>query len=122
MAIIFAYIFLGLCAGTMSGLVGIGGGIIHVPLLIYLLKFPVHIATATSLFILAIMTASVTLVHIFDGSLTGWWLIVLLLIAGVIPGAHFGAFLSRKIHGLWIIRILGIILALTGIRVLWMAI
>ena len=107
--------------GLFSSMLGLGGGIIHVPLLIYLLKFPVHLATATSHFVLAIMTGSVTLVHIFDGSLTGQWLIVFFLIIGVIPGAQVGAFLSRKVHGVWIVRILGLVLALTGFRVLWMA-
>ena len=44
--------------GYFSSFLGIGGGIIHVPALVWLLNFPVHIATATSHFILAIMALS----------------------------------------------------------------
>ena len=49
---------LSLVVGYVSSLLGIGGGIIHVPALVHLLNFPVHIATATSHFILAIMALS----------------------------------------------------------------
>ena len=54
--------------GYLSSFLGIGGGIIHVPALIYFLDFPVHIATATSHFILAIMALTGTVVHIFTGN------------------------------------------------------
>ena len=55
-----------LAVGYLSSFLGIGGGIIHVPALVYLLDFPVHIATATSHFVLAIMALTGTLVHIYD--------------------------------------------------------
>ena len=58
-----------LAVGYLSSFLGIGGGIIHVPALVYFLDFPVHIATATSHFVLAIMALTGTLVHIWDGSL-----------------------------------------------------
>ena len=51
--------------GIFSGLFGIGGGIIHVPLMYSVLGMPVHIATATSHFILAI--TSLFAVIIFTG-------------------------------------------------------
>lgn len=53
-----------LIIGYISTLLGIGGGIIHVPILVNLLGFPVHIASATSHFILAIMSLTGTIVHI----------------------------------------------------------
>ena len=43
--------------GFLSSIFGIGGGVIHVPLMIYLLGFPVHVATATSHFVLACSSA-----------------------------------------------------------------
>jgi uncharacterized membrane protein YfcA len=105
--------------GLISSLLGIGGGIIHVPMMVYLLRFPVHFATATSHFTLAIMTFFGTLVHIYHGDLTGQWKIVLLLSAGVIAGAQIGAALSQKVHGSLIIKILSAVLALVGFRIIY---
>jgi hypothetical protein len=109
--------------GMASSILGIGGGIIHVPAMVNLLNFPVHLATATSHFILAVMTFVGTVVHLFDGSLTRAEVPGLLaLCAGAIIGARLGAHLSKRIHGRWIMRILAMALSLAGVRVLLMAI
>lgn len=107
--------------GMLSSLLGIGGGIIHVPVMIYLLDFPVHIATATSHFVLAIMTFAATIFHICTGNLTGRFPIVIALIAGVIVGAQVGAWASSKIGGKGIVRGLAIALLIAAARILWMA-
>lgn len=106
--------------GVFSSLLGLGGGIIHVPVMIYLLGFPVHIATATSHFILAIMTFSATIFHIVSGDLTGKYIMALGLITGVIPGAQLGAWASSKIGGKGIVRGLAIALLIASARILWM--
>jgi len=109
--------------GMASSILGIGGGIIHVPAMVNLLNFPVHLATATSHFILAAMTFVGTVVHLFDGSLTRAEAPGLLaLCAGAVIGARLGAHLSKRIHGRWIMRILAIALSLAGVRVLAAAI
>ena len=105
--------------GLISSILGIGGGIVHVPMMVYLLKFPVHFATATSQFILAIMTFFGTLVHIYNGNLSGQWRIVILLAIGVLGGAQLGAFLSQKLHGRLIIKILSAVLAFVGLRIIY---
>ena len=104
--------------GYASSFLGIGGGIIHVPALIYLLDFPVHIATATSHFILAIMALTGTLVHIGTGSLIEGAPYTLSLSIGALLGAPIGAALSNRIHSSWIIRSLGLALGLVAIRIL----
>jgi uncharacterized protein len=106
--------------GVLSSLLGLGGGIIHVPVMIYWLNFPVHIATATSHFVLAMMTLSATIFHIFMGHLTGKYMMALMLIIGVIFGAQFGARLSTKVSGKWIVRGLAIALMMAAARILWM--
>src|SRR5919206_4244748 len=53
--------------GFMSSILGIGGGVIHVPLLIQFLGYPAHVATATSHFILAIMSFTGTMTHLLSG-------------------------------------------------------
>jgi uncharacterized protein len=108
--------------GYLSSFLGIGGGIIHVPVLIYFLDFPVHIATATSHFVLAIMACTGTGVHLWDGSFQATGVIrhTLCLAVGVLLGAPIGAQLSNRIQGPWIVRSLAIALGLVGIRILFM--
>jgi uncharacterized protein len=54
--------------GLLSSLLGIGRGIIHVPLLVRALGFPTHIATATSHFVVAVMAGAGSLTHVLAGS------------------------------------------------------
>jgi uncharacterized membrane protein YfcA len=107
-----------LLVGYVSSFLGIGGGIIHVPALTYFLNFPVHVATATSHFILAIMALTGTLVHIATGTFTHGVHRTLALSIGVLLGAQIGARLSEKIQGSWIIRGLAIALGIVGLRIL----
>ena len=110
-----------LFVGYVSSFLGIGGGIIHVPALSYLLGFPIHVATATSHFILAIMALTGTLVHIATGTFTHGVHRTIALSIGVLAGAQIGARLSEKIRGRWIIRGLAIALGLVGLRILAIA-
>ena len=64
-------ILISIGVGFLSSLLGIGGGIIHVPALTHALNFPVHVATATSHFVLSITTLVATLIHISNGTLRG---------------------------------------------------
>ena len=111
--------FLSVLVGYFSPLFGIGGGIIHVPAMVQWLKFPVHIATATSHFILAIMAAVSVIAHYFSGSYENAALQTMAfgLIIGVIPGAQLGAFLSRRLKGKFIIKALAIAIGLVGVRI-----
>jgi uncharacterized protein len=104
--------------GFFSSLLGIGGGIIHVPVLVYLLHFPVHIATATSHFILANMALTGTLTHIVTGTFTHGVHRTIFLAIGVMAGAQLGARLSNLIGGSWILRSLAVALGLVGVRIL----
>jgi hypothetical protein len=104
--------------GFVSGLLGIGGGIIHVPVMATTLHFPVHVAAATSHFVLAFMAGEGTIVHIATGTL-GWNADLgqaALLAAGAIPGAQLGAQLARHIHTKVILRALAGALVLVGVR------
>ena len=104
--------------GYFSSFLGIGGGIIHVPALVWFLHFPVHIATATSHFILAIMALAGTLVHVWTGALAQAWPETLALAVGVLLGAQLGAYFSKRVKSAWIIRSLAFALGLVGIRIL----
>ncbi|MBP7053158.1 MAG: sulfite exporter TauE/SafE family protein [Phycisphaerae bacterium] len=113
---------LSFAVGMVSSILGIGGGIIHVPAMTTLLGFPVHIATATSHFILAVMSLTATTMHVLDGVL-GWAEAprVLAIAVGAVSGAQLGARLSKRIHGRWILRGLAAALGLVGVRILLVA-
>lgn len=104
--------------GFFSSLLGIGGGIMHVPIMTSLLHFPVHIAVATSQFVLGIMAAEGTAVHFSTGTL-GWnepLAQAALLSAGAVPGAQIGARAARRLRGTVVVRMLAVALVLVGIR------
>jgi uncharacterized protein len=113
-------IIISVIVGFLSPLLGIGGGIIHVPALVQWLQFPVYIATATSHFILAIMSTVSVIVHILQGSYQDAHVlkIVLGLCLGVIPGAQLGAYISHRLQTSVIIKILAVCLAIVGLRIL----
>ncbi|MFP5258468.1 MAG: sulfite exporter TauE/SafE family protein [Acidobacteriota bacterium] len=115
-------VVLSLCVGFLSSFLGIGGGIIHVPALVYLLNFPVHVATATSHMILAIMALAGTLVHVFTGVFSHGVHRTIYLALGVMVGAQVGAHLSNRFHGPWIINSLALALIFVGVRILWQAV
>jgi uncharacterized protein len=104
--------------GFLSSVLGIGGGIIHVPALTRILDFPVHIATATSHFVLSITALVATIIHLMNGTLKGQLGTILWISLGAIIGAQVGAKLSNQMKGSWIIRALAAGLGLIGIRIL----
>lgn len=102
--------------GFMSSILGIGGGIIHVPAMVFLFSFPPHIATATSHFILAISALTGTASHLYYGNVLLWTAIP--MAAGAIAGAQVGAALSRRIHSQLLVRLLAVALMLVGLRLI----
>ncbi len=104
--------------GVLSSLLGIGGGIIHVPVMTRLLNFPVHLATATSHFILAITSLTGVTVHIIQGEYSNVRVLAMVgaLAVGVIPGAQIGARLSERAKASWILRALGFVIILVAVR------
>jgi uncharacterized protein len=85
---------IGLAAGLLSGLLGIGGGVIMVPAFTELLHLPLKSAIATSLVCVGIFGVPATVTHALLGDID-WRLAVLLTIA-VVPGARIGASLTIR--------------------------
>ena len=104
--------------GFLSSLLGIGGGIIHVPFMAQVLGFPTHVATATSHAVLAVMAGAGTITHLVQGAFSGTLYRTLFLAAGVVLGAQVGARLSRRVRATWLLRLLALALLLVGIRLL----
>jgi uncharacterized membrane protein YfcA len=110
-------IVLSLFIGVFSSLLGIGGGIIHVPVLIHLLGFPAHLATATSHFILVITAAIGTITHMGLGHVL--WGPAIFMGIGVIAGAQFGAWFGQRVGGALMVRLLSVALIVVGLRLLF---
>jgi hypothetical protein len=91
-------ILIGLFIGFLSGIMGVGGGFILVPAMIYLLKMPTNVVVGTSLYQIVFVTAATTIMQ-------AWWnhtvdivLAILLMVGGVI-GAQLGAAAGAKLKG-----------------------
>jgi uncharacterized protein len=106
--------------GFLSSFLGIGGGVIHVPLLVRALGFPVHLATATSHFVLAFMAGAGTVTHIALGSFAHGHGVhrTLALALGVVAGAQVGAHVSLRLRGAVIQWLLAVALLALAIRLL----
>lgn len=104
--------------GFVSSFLGIGGGVVHVPLLVTVLGFPTHIATATSHFVLAIMAVVATITHATAGTFqhaVGLRRAAALSV-GVVFGAQLGAKLSQRLSGTVIQRLLAAGLVALSLR------
>jgi uncharacterized membrane protein YfcA len=104
--------------GFVSSFLGIGGGVVHVPLLVTVLGFPTHVATATSHFVLAWMALVATLTHVAAGTFQhGVGLRrAAALSVGVVFGAQLGAQLSQRLSGPVIQQLLAVGLLVLGLR------
>jgi uncharacterized membrane protein YfcA len=103
---------------VFSSLLGIGGGIVHVPFLIRVLRLPPHTATATSHFVLTFMALTGTITHIVLGEFDRGLAQTMYLAVGVMMGAPLGAALSTRLHGSLIVRLLAVAICLVGLRLL----
>ncbi|HWO72625.1 MAG TPA: sulfite exporter TauE/SafE family protein [Dehalococcoidia bacterium] len=107
-----------LAVGFMSSLLGIGGGIIHVPAMILLLRFPAHLATATSHYVLMWSALAGTVVHLAAGHLDGGYGRVAALSVGVLAGAQIGARLSQRLRTEVLRRLLSLALIAVAARLM----
>ena len=103
--------------GVLSSFLGIGGGLIQMPALVYILSFPVHVATATSHFITAI-NAGFTLIPIMShGSMP--YKTALCMGLGSVIGAQFGAKLSNRIDGKKLLFLLVPVFLLLAVKLMF---
>lgn len=105
--------------GFLSSLFGIGGGLIHVPALIYLMGFPTHMATATSHFILAISTFVGSMTHFLAGH-------IVLSVGipcgiGAVIGAQIGAYISKRLKARTILMLLSIGVGALALRLIYLS-
>jgi uncharacterized protein len=110
-----APVALGFFAGVLTVFLGIGGGFILVPAMIYLLGMPARIVIGTSLVMVLAVSAATTMVHSLTTRSVDIVLAGLLLLGGVV-GAQYGAVLTTRIKPDYMRLALAIIILLVGLR------
>lgn len=91
-------ILIGIFVGILSAIMGVGGGFVMVPAMIYLLGMPTAVVVGTSLFQIIFVTANVTVLQAVSNQSVDIVLALLLLLGGVI-GAQIGAKFGGRIQG-----------------------
>ncbi len=89
---------IGVFVGMLAALMGVGGGFIMVPAMIYLLGMPTSVVVGTSLFQIVFVTANVTFLQAWQNQTVDIVLALLLLVGGVV-GAQFGVRAGAKLRG-----------------------
>ena len=98
--IILSLILIGILAGGLSGLVGVGGGIIMVPLLVMFFSFNQHEAQGTSLAVLAVPVTAVAVFNYYkEGQINLKYaaIIAVFFVIGSIVGSKFALTLDQKV-------------------------
>ncbi len=108
----------GFFIGVLSAIMGVGGGFMLVPVMIYLLGMPTAVVIGTSLFQVVFVTANVTLLQAVQVGSVDVVLTLLLLLGGVI-GAQFGAKMGTKLRGEETRALLGALVLAVALSLLW---
>ena len=89
---------LGVFVGILAAIMGVGGGFIMVPVMVYLLRMPMHVVVGTSLFQILFTCINVTILQAYSNH-TVDFVLALILLLGSTLGAQFGAKISKKLGG-----------------------
>jgi uncharacterized membrane protein YfcA len=114
---IFMLVSIGLFAGLLSGFVGVGGGIIIVPALVFLLGLTQHQAQGTSLFVLMLPVVSFAVLNYWKSGNVKWEYGLLIAMTFIV-GAYFGSKLSLKISPGLVQLLFGILMAYISFRMI----
>ncbi len=109
---------MGLAVGILSSIMGVGGGFIVVPAMIYLLRVPTNVVIGTSLVQILFVTASTTLLQAVNNYTVDIVLAFLLVIGGV-AGAQLGVRMAARMRGEQLRLLLGLLVLAVAVRLLW---
>lgn len=112
---------IGLGAGMLSGFVGIGGGVIIVPALVFLLGLSQHEARGTSLFVLVMPAVFLALTNYWKTGNVNWKYGLIIALAFVI-GGYFGSKLSLKLSPQFVKLAFGLIMAYVSFQLIFSSI
>jgi uncharacterized membrane protein YfcA len=106
---------IGFLIGFVGAIMGIGGGFLLVPMLIYFLRVPTATVIGTSMVLTLVTMASATVMHAATNHLVDAVLALILMVGGVV-GAQFGARTGQKMRGERLRLLLGILVFAVGLR------
>ena len=106
---------IGFSVGFIGAIMGIGGGFLLVPALIYIMRVPTAVVVGTSMILTLVTMGAATIMHAATNHLVDVVLALILMVGGVI-GAQFGARAGQKIRGEQLRLLLGILVMLVGLR------
>lgn len=89
---------LGTLVGVLAAIMGVGGGFIMVPVMVYILRMPMHVVVGTSLFQILFTCINVTVMQSMQNH-TVDFVLALILLVGSSLGAQLGAIVGKKLHG-----------------------
>jgi uncharacterized membrane protein YfcA len=113
---IWVIIFVGLVTGILAGVLGVGGGFLRMPLMVYLLGIPTHIAVGTDLFEIVVSAGFGTISHALKGNVD--FLIAMTMLGGSAIGAQIGSAATRYFSGPTIRLLFSIMPLLAAVLVL----
>ena len=106
---------IGFIIGFIGAIMGIGGGFLLVPMLIYVLRVPTSVVIGTSMVLTLVTMAAATVLHAATNHLVDVVLALLLMVGGVI-GAQFGARAGQKLAADRLRLLLGLLVVAVGLR------
>jgi hypothetical protein len=109
---------IGLFVGVLAAVMGVGGGFIMVPAMIYLLRMPTGLVVGTSLFQIVFLTAVTTVLHATFNQTVDVVLAALLMVGGVV-GAQFGAIAGERLKGEELRFLLAVLVLMVCLRFAW---
>jgi uncharacterized membrane protein YfcA len=109
---------IGWLVGLLTAFLGVGGGFIMVPAMIYLLRMPTNVVIGTSIFQIIVVTALVTVLHA-DFNQTVDVVLAFILAAGGVIGAQFGVSAGQKLRGEQLRALLAVLVLAVALRLLF---
>ena len=109
---------IGFLAGLLAAIMGVGGGFLMVPAMIYLLGMPTIVVIGTSLFQIVFVTANVTFLQAVNNQ-TVDVVLALLLLAGAVIGAQIGSRVGTKLRGEHLRGLLAAMVLVVCGKLLW---
>jgi hypothetical protein len=106
---------IGFIIGFVGAIMGIGGGFLLVPMLIYFLRVPTNVVIGTSMLLTLVTMATATILHSITNHLVDAILALILMIGGVM-GAQFGARAGQRMRGERLRLLLGVLVLAVGVR------
>ena len=105
--------------GVLAAIMGVGGGFLMVPVMVYILRMPMHVVVGTSLFQILFNCIEVTFLQAYTNHNVDFILAVLLLLGSTVSARRPALFLGRKLKGEQLKIILAVIVLVVTVKIIF---